>query len=397
MPEKILILDTSILCCWLRIPGKDTAGPQNDPWDFGRIDRLLLDEQKNGSTFVLPIASLIETGNHVAKCTGERFKLATALMDILLQSVQATSPWVPFTDQSALWEASKLQELARTWPALAAGSTSIGDATIKHVAEYYAKAGYAVEIMRGDQGLKAYQPIAPIPRPRPRGGWLMLGWSGRRPIAQYLFGAENPVPGIAQTRQDKAMVVESAVDGGGEDGYIGVGLLQSGDALGRGQQADELDRAGLELLQARHAGDGRVAGGQHRVDHDGVALVDPGGHFEVVLHGLQRGRVAVQADVADTGAGHHVEHAVEKAVARAQDRDQHQFLAVDHLAGHGLQRGFDLHRRQRHVARDLVCHQLAQFAQQAAKAVAAGIFPAHQRELVLDQRVGDDGEVAHIR
>ncbi|MCW5258880.1 hypothetical protein [Verminephrobacter eiseniae] len=60
--------------------------------------------------------------------------------------------------------------MARTWPALAAGGTSIGDATIKHVAEYYAKAGYAVEIMTGDQGLKAYQPIAPIPRPRRRGG-----------------------------------------------------------------------------------------------------------------------------------------------------------------------------------------------------------------------------------
>src|SRR6218665_1035044 len=167
--------------------------------------------------------------------------------------------------------------MASTWPALAAGGTSIGDATIKHVAEYYAKAGYAVEIMTGDQGLKAYQPIAPIPHPpAPPAGRLIPGWSGR-PIAQYLFGAENSVPGIAQTRQDIAMLVELTVDGGGEDGYIGVGLLQSGDALGHGQQADELDRAGLELLQARHAGDGRVAGGQHRVDHDGVALVDPGG------------------------------------------------------------------------------------------------------------------------
>lgn len=166
--RKILILDTSILLCWLRVPGKDTAGRANDRWDFPRIDQLLNTERAQGSTFVLPIASLIETGNHIAQCKGDRFKLATSLIHHLQNAVDASSPWAAFTDQSALWEPSNLQELAAVWPRLAVGGTSIGDATIKHVAEHYSKAGYAVEILTGDEGLKAYEPKRPVQVPRRR-------------------------------------------------------------------------------------------------------------------------------------------------------------------------------------------------------------------------------------
>lgn len=162
------MLDTSILCCWLRIPGKDTAGANHDRWDFNRIDQLLIAERAKGSTFVLPIASLIETGNHIAQCNGNRFALATTLTDHLKDTVDASSPWAAFTDQSALWEPMNLQELANVWPQLAVGGTSIGDATIKHVAEYYSRAGYEVEILTGDEGLKAYETTRPQLVPRRR-------------------------------------------------------------------------------------------------------------------------------------------------------------------------------------------------------------------------------------
>lgn len=66
-----------------------------------------------------------------------------------------------FTDQSSLWQADNLRLLADNWPQLAASGLSIGDATIKDVAEYYARDGYLVEILTGDAGLKAYQPSQP--------------------------------------------------------------------------------------------------------------------------------------------------------------------------------------------------------------------------------------------
>lgn len=150
MPKKVLVLDTSILCCWLRVPGKDTAGTAHDRWDHDRISKILVAERAAESIFVLPIASLIETGNHISQCNGNRHDLATSLSRHLSDAADANSPWAAFTDQSALWETSNLIELARIWPALAVGGTSIGDATIKHVAEYYAQAGYIVEILTGD-------------------------------------------------------------------------------------------------------------------------------------------------------------------------------------------------------------------------------------------------------
>lgn len=164
MTKKVLILDTSVLCCWLRIPGKETSGPLNDQWTPERIDALIK-EEKQRSTFVLPLATLIETGNHIAQAAHRRHECAIALASHLAATADAQTPWAAFTDQSALWESDQLKVLAESWPGLAVGGTSIGDATIKDVAEHYAKAGFHVEILTGDAGLKAYEPAKPLPAP----------------------------------------------------------------------------------------------------------------------------------------------------------------------------------------------------------------------------------------
>lgn len=172
MTGKVLILDTSVLCCWLRVPGKETAGRSNDRWTPERIEALIERETQRKSIFVLPIASLIETGNHIAQASKDRYRCATALTECLAAAADARSPWAAFTDQSVLWEPEQLRALSKGWPKLAEGGTSIGDATIKDVANHYAKAGYRVEILTGDEGLKAYQPESPLLDPprrrRPR-------------------------------------------------------------------------------------------------------------------------------------------------------------------------------------------------------------------------------------
>ena len=77
-------------------------------------------------------------------------------------------PWAAFTFQSKLWNEESLLKLSKEWPRLAAEKISIGDATIKSVAEYYARSGYTVEILTGDKGLKSYQPSQNIYIPRRR-------------------------------------------------------------------------------------------------------------------------------------------------------------------------------------------------------------------------------------
>lgn len=167
--KKVFIFDTSVLCCWLQIPGKEECGPNHDKWDNQRINDLVLDNSNNGSTFVLPIATIIETGNHIAQSAGNKHPLAQDLANKMTMSANSQTPWAAFENQSELWTPQKLVELARNWPALAVQGIGIGDATIKDVAEYYARTGsISVEILTGDQGLKAYQPAQPKVQLQPR-------------------------------------------------------------------------------------------------------------------------------------------------------------------------------------------------------------------------------------
>lgn len=166
--NKVLILDTSILCVWLKIPGKDSCGVDDDRWDYARVERKIEQEKGSKTTFVLPLASIIETGNHIAQAKNRRRELATALAQIMKDSANEKTPWAAYSQQSVLWNQSSLNVLADTWPELATQKLSLGDATIKDVAKFYAETGCQVEILTGDQGLKAYEPLPNVPRRRKR-------------------------------------------------------------------------------------------------------------------------------------------------------------------------------------------------------------------------------------
>ncbi|AUB82475.1 hypothetical protein [Candidatus Thiodictyon syntrophicum] len=165
--RKVLIIDTSILCVWLDVPGKETCGPDHDRWDRPRVDEKIHAEARAGTTFVLPLASIIETGNHIAQAPRSRKERADALADLIRKSADEETPWAAFAHQSELWSSARLKTLADTWPALAAKQISMGDITIKDVAEYHAPS-CRVEILTGDLGLKGYEPAAPPEIPRRR-------------------------------------------------------------------------------------------------------------------------------------------------------------------------------------------------------------------------------------
>ena len=144
-------------------------------------------------------------------------------------------------------------------------------------------------------------------------------------------------------------------------------MLHLRDALGRGDQADELDRARPQLDQPRDRRDRRVAGRQHRVDQDHVALRQVVRQLQVIFDRLQRARLAVEADMPDPRRRHQVEHAVEDAVAGAQDRHQAQFLAGQHRHPGAFERRLDLGLLERQVAGRLIAEQQADLAHQPAE------------------------------
>ncbi len=161
-------MDTSILCVWLKVPGKETCGSGKNCWDYKKVNAKISQELSSSTTFVLPLASIIETGNHISQCPGDPYSVAQSFAELIRKTAKHETPWAAFTVQSNLWSVEKLSQLADTWPALAANRISLGDATIKDVAAYYGEQGQSVEIFTGDQGLKAYEPIAAKTQPRRR-------------------------------------------------------------------------------------------------------------------------------------------------------------------------------------------------------------------------------------
>jgi hypothetical protein len=156
--QKVLIFDTSILCVWLRVPGKETCGSGDDRWDYSKIEALIEKEKQIKTIFVLPLAAIIETGNHIAQANTKRFETAQSLANLIRLAADQQTPWAAFTEQSILWNSDSLKSLADSWPQLASEKISIGDATIKSVAEYYFSQKIFVEILTGDKGLKSYEP-----------------------------------------------------------------------------------------------------------------------------------------------------------------------------------------------------------------------------------------------
>lgn len=148
----------------------DDAGPDNDKWNYERVSNKITEEINKKTILVLPMATLIETGNHIAQANGERYAIAQDLANIIKKVANEEEPWAAFTAQAELWNEKNLIQLANDWPILAVQKLSIGDTTIKNVAKYYSDAGYQVEILTADQGLKSYEPTVmnTIPRRRKR-------------------------------------------------------------------------------------------------------------------------------------------------------------------------------------------------------------------------------------
>lgn len=158
MSRKILILDTSILCVWMKVTGKETCGSGESMLTYDIVNAKIEEEKEKGTTFVLPIASIIETGNHIAHSSGDKYQAASCLVDIINKSADEESPWAAFTQQGNLWQNEALKELALRWQETVVSGQSLGDASIVDVANYYSQADFEVEIFTGDAGLKAYEP-----------------------------------------------------------------------------------------------------------------------------------------------------------------------------------------------------------------------------------------------
>ncbi|MEH2005668.1 hypothetical protein [Nostoc sp.] len=166
--RKVLLIDTSLLCVWLQVPGRETAG--NNQWNFELVNQKIQAEIAKLTTLVLPLASVIETGNHIAqaKTANSESKRITAqkFAEIITCAADETTPWAKFREQIVLWEEEKLKELAAKFPNQAVEKTSMRDASIVVLGWHYHQKGFHVEFLTDDDKLKSQEPPPPLPPKR---------------------------------------------------------------------------------------------------------------------------------------------------------------------------------------------------------------------------------------
>jgi hypothetical protein len=120
--KGIAIVDTTIICELLEVPGK--SDPQID------MAQELRSKIEQEEALFLPLAAILETGNHIGQLPGgaQRRACAKGLMTLVTTALDGKSPFVPL----AFWEKKILAGWIPEFPDWAASAGSgFGDFTIK--------------------------------------------------------------------------------------------------------------------------------------------------------------------------------------------------------------------------------------------------------------------------
>ena len=153
---KILIIDTSIMCVWLKVPGMETTGKNNE-YTYDIVAQHIEEERAKGTKLLLPIATIIETGNHIAHANGNKEQSIKELSSMIISSAKGEMPWIAIDMQHSLWNVDNLSVLVEEWKkTVLTENQSIGDAAIVQIAQQFAPT-CEVEIFTGDGGLKNYE------------------------------------------------------------------------------------------------------------------------------------------------------------------------------------------------------------------------------------------------
>lgn len=154
----LMIWDTSMLCVLLEVPDMDTC---KQPVTPQMVQERFRTEQQRGTKFILPMAVVIETGNHIAQISGNRPKMRQILdefIGMVTDAIRGNSPWLIFGEQQdSVFNDDTLVQMMQEWKDHI-HSLSFGDITIKYIADFYTATGRDVIIFTCDEKLRAYSP-----------------------------------------------------------------------------------------------------------------------------------------------------------------------------------------------------------------------------------------------
>lgn len=118
-------VDTCVLTNLLNIPGFN----QN----YEEVKRQYDEKVENMDTFVLPIATLVETGNHIAQCGGDKYRIAEKFKDLVLGAMCGENSFT-VTPEITL---KQIEEIMGNFPNAAIQGHGFGDMSILQQFEDY--------------------------------------------------------------------------------------------------------------------------------------------------------------------------------------------------------------------------------------------------------------------
>lgn len=154
---RVVFLDTSVLLNVLNVPRKNGERAMVLP----RFRDLV----KAGAVLIIPMAAVIEVGNHIAQLPGDsRHARATVFEDFLRKSVEGTPPWVV---AGTSWDETFLRDLVEGHAvrpgvvALCVQSIGTGDGSILLEVERYKQrsdmpSAQPIELWSLDTGLSSH-------------------------------------------------------------------------------------------------------------------------------------------------------------------------------------------------------------------------------------------------
>ena len=118
---SVVLIDTSVFCNIVPVPGRD----QNRHAMLTRLQELVVAK----TTLLLPMAAVLETGNHIAQMSGggsRRRRTAGHFCKLVTDAIDGTAPWVP----TPFWELEILRGWLGEFPGHAMANRGMGDFSI---------------------------------------------------------------------------------------------------------------------------------------------------------------------------------------------------------------------------------------------------------------------------
>ena len=116
-------IDTSVFLNIINVPGRN----QQREEVMKELKGLL--EQKDINTLILPFATIIETGNHIAHCGdgNQRRRAAGKFSECIEKTINNKAPWQYYGDQLT---PEDLKEICKEFPEFAMQGEGFGDLSI---------------------------------------------------------------------------------------------------------------------------------------------------------------------------------------------------------------------------------------------------------------------------